>query len=373
MGQASFPTFQKYTIEGILGQGSMGAVYKAHHKKLGRAVALKVPHLEMMRSDLSKERFLREGRALAMLQHPHIVGVYDAGEENDLPYLAMEFIEGSTLSEHVRQSKRLSFSEVERIATQIADALSYIHEKGILHRDLKSSNVLISPDGMVRVTDFGIAQVNAQTTITNGILGTPAYMSPEQARGETIDGRSDIYSLGVIMYEALTGHIPFLADNGLAIIQQIIHQAPAPLEKYRPDIPPGLSRIVFKCLEKKPRARYTSSQELVKSLRKGSPPQPPSRPHVLTTVLAYLNESLTALRPLLSRHTASLSSQLKSIRSDRPLMIALGFAGILTIGILLIALSIGGSNKRNSSTSAADSTQVELDSTGSTWTPWPSN
>ena len=259
-----FPSLSKYEILGVLGQGSMGKVYKARHKKLGRMVALKVPTRDLVRHPTLSERFLREGRALAMLQHPHVVSVYDADEEEGLPYIVMEYVEGGSLSSHIMEKKIISLSNIEMWGKQIAEALDYIHQKGILHRDLKSSNVLITHDGKAQITDFGIAQIDIQQTITDGLLGTPAYMmSPEQAKGQPLDQRSDIYSLGVILYECLTGRIPFIEDNGLALIQRIIHAPPSPIASYRKEAPAWLVPVVERCLEKDPARRYRSGAEVM--------------------------------------------------------------------------------------------------------------
>lgn len=266
MNKRSFPTFSKYEILGVLGEGSMGAVYKARHKLLDRVVALKVPHPSMLRNATQTERFLREGRALAMLRHPNVVDIYDTEEEDALPYIAMEFVDGNTLSSEIRSNKHLPFTDIKQWATQIAGALDYIYAQGMLHRDLKSSNVLISNDRRALITDFGIAHLDSQATITNGMLGTPAYMSPEQAKGEKLDGSSDLYSLGVVLYEACTGHIPFYDENSLALIQKIIHEQPPALTTVRPDVPAQFARIVHKLLAKEPTQRYQRGADLVRDL-----------------------------------------------------------------------------------------------------------
>ena len=270
MASEQLPKFSRYEIVGVLGHGSMGAVYKANHKLLDRSVALKVPRRDMLKNPTSVERFLREGKALAMLQHPNVVSIFDADIENDLPYIAMEYIEGGTLRSRIINSDGLPVPIVQRWAVELANALDYIHEKNILHRDLKSTNILITEDNKALLTDFGIASIEVMATITTGLLGTPAYMSPEQARGEDLDGRSDIYSLGVVLYEALTGTVPFYQENGLAILQQIINDDPRPIQELRPDTPVWLDRVVMQCLEKKPAMRFETGKVLIQAIDKGA-------------------------------------------------------------------------------------------------------
>ena len=268
MERHSLPQFTRYEIESTLGQGGMGMVYKARHTLLDRTVALKVPHSRLLQNDVSRERFIREARALARLEHPHVVSVYDADLENGYPYIAMKFVEGHTLTEHIYRSTPPEVKKIIEWITQMAEALDYVHGMGILHRDLKSSNVLISSDGKALITDFGLVQMETEATITNGMLGTPAYMSPEQAMGRKLDVRSDIYSLGVILYEALTGMAPFREENTLALIQQIIHSKPVHVRTLKSDIPPWLADITHQCLQKKPGHRFQSCAELIERLKK---------------------------------------------------------------------------------------------------------
>ena len=263
-----FPHFARYQILEVIGQGGMGTVYKAYQEVLKRYVALKVPHSSLLHDSVSKERFLREAEALAMLQHPHIVSIYDADMENGLPYIAMQLVEGDTLSDLIYTS----LPEQEQVidwGIQIAKALDYLHQTGVYHRDLKSSNVLISEEGKALITDFGVAHLDAGSTITQGMLGTPAYMSPEQATGRGIDARSDLYSLGIILYESLTGTVPFNNENSLALIQQIIHQKPPRINTHRADIPRWLVNIVHRCIHKKPGRRFQTGEQLAGALKNG--------------------------------------------------------------------------------------------------------
>lgn len=375
MLKAPFPTFTKYEILGVLGHGSMGTVYKARHT-LGRMVALKVPRPELIGNSTSAERFLREGHALAMLEHPHIVRVYDADEENGLPYITMEYVEGGTLGDHIRESKRLTFSKAQQWTLQIAGALDYIHGRGILHRDLKSSNVLITSDGQARITDFGIAHVDLHATLTNGILGTPAYMSPEQARGAALDHRSDLYSLGVILYEALTGQIPFMEENGLALIQQIIHDPPPPVTSYRPDTPPWLARIVHQCLQKDPAKRYQSGRVLAQALQEGK--RFKSGIHSVKGIAGKerLYEYFDDTKAWLRRSRQKVQP---AIQSPRIIMIA-GAIFVLLLWLFSISFSApdqrspreeAQGNRAGIDSTAVDTTTRQRDQP--TWQPWPAN
>ena len=398
-----FPSLSKYEILGVLGQGSMGKVYKARHKKLGRMVALKVPTRDLVRHPTLSERFLREGQAIAMLQHPHVVRVYDADEEDGLPYIVLEYVEGGPLSAHISEQKVIPLSNVENWAVQMAEALDYIHHKGILHRDLKSSNVLITRDGDARITDFGIAQIDIQQTITNGLLGTPAYMSPEQAKGQPMDHRSDIYSLGVILYECLTGRIPFIEDNGLALIQRIVNDVPAPVQAYRKEVPVWLAQIVERCLEKDPENRVQNGKEVVRYFSEKKENHPGKSIHYAAK-RAYLNEldwitdKLTSwkkgisfcvdqaagfarnsgrvFRPFTSTNHAAFRLSINLLLYPPVLFFIVGISLVFFWWMFSGPVSQVDTNSLSREQTISDSTKVDSSSTSpdrTYWVPWSSN
>lgn len=220
-------TISQYKVLEKLGEGGMGVVYKAHDTKLQRDVALKfLPHYLTSDSN-EKERFYHEARAASALNHPNITTVYDINEFDNQIYLAMEFVEGQTLKNIVlaMHSSPITINKILDIAIQVCDGLAAAHERGIVHRDIKSENIMLTPKGQVKIMDFGLAKVKGATklTRTGSTLGTAAYMSPEQARGEEVDQRSDIFSLGVVLYEMLSGHMPFRGDHIAAIQYSIIN------------------------------------------------------------------------------------------------------------------------------------------------------
>jgi serine/threonine-protein kinase len=261
--------YGRYKIIDQLGKGSMGEVYLAHDPHIDRKVALKVLHKDHLASKEIIKRFIKEAKAIGRLSHPDIVSVYDVGQDKGTIYIAMEYLKGKPLNE-VIQSKQLDIPTVVKIGRQVATALDYAHQKGIVHRDIKPSNLMITDNNQVKLTDFGIAHFeDASLTLktrSGDILGTPAYMSPEQIAGKEVDHRSDLYSLGVILYELLVGQRPFVENNITALFRAIAEHKLVPPKKVNATIAPGLSAIIFKAMGKHPDGRYQSGAELATAL-----------------------------------------------------------------------------------------------------------
>src|SRR5262245_40742693 len=258
----------RYEITGELGRGAMGVVYKALDPTIGRTVALKTMRLDVHGLDAQEmvRRFQNEARAAGVLNHPNIVTIYDAGEEDGIFYIAMEFIVGTTLHELLAEKHVLPTDEVVKLARQICRGLDYAHSNGIIHRDVKPANIMITANGTVKIMDFGIAKSGGQVTNTGQVLGTPNYMAPEQVKGRPLDGRSDLFSLGVILYEMLTGEKPFVGQNVTTIIYKIVNETPITPRDLDVTVHPGLSAIVTKALAKAPDDRYQSGAELIRDL-----------------------------------------------------------------------------------------------------------
>lgn len=258
----------KYEFAGEIGRGGMAIVYKAVHKRLGRTVALKVLPQQLAYEKELLERFHREARSLASLKHPSIVPVYDEGFENGVHYFAMEYLEGKSLSANITEKRRLQVQDIVPIIIQIADALDYIHAHGLVHRDVKSANIFITRQGVPVLMDFGVAHVanEQQLTAKGMILGTPEFMSPEQAGGMEIDGKSDLYSLGVVMYQALSGAFPHTGDTPLMTLHKIVTEPYTPLRDLV-QVPEWMEYAVGRCLEKDPTKRVQSGKVLAQLLR----------------------------------------------------------------------------------------------------------
>jgi eukaryotic-like serine/threonine-protein kinase len=242
-------TIAHYHITEKLGEGGMGVVYKARDMKLDRTVALKFLPEHLIASEKDKQRFIREAKAAAALNHPNICTIYNVDEYNGNPFIVMEYIDGSTLRD-LRKSENPEPSVVMDFAAQIADALHKAHGAGIIHRDIKPGNVMVNADGRIKVMDFGIAKLKSsgQITKTGRIMGTIAYMSPEQIRGEQVDHRSDIWALGVVLYEMLAGEHPFAGENNAAVLHSILNKEPPPVGELLPDCPRVVQNIVWKLL-----------------------------------------------------------------------------------------------------------------------------
>jgi len=272
---------KNYVVEEQLGQGGMGVVYRARDTKLDRSVAIKVLPPELVRDETRRRRFVNEARAASAVNHPAIAQIYEIDEDNDLVYIVMEYVAGSTVRELVSRNELDVGSAIE-VGIQVADALAAAHEAGIIHRDIKSDNIMVTREGYPKILDFGLAKLLDLTvdgdpeatrtetlamTQAGVVLGTVAYMSPEQARGMPADRRSDIFSFGVVLYEMATGKLPFHGASALDTMHAIAFEATQPLQTIRADLPYSLQRVVDRCLQKKPEDRYQDMRLVVGDLK----------------------------------------------------------------------------------------------------------
>ena len=278
-------TLGRYQIGRALGQGAMGTVYLAHDPQLGRAVAIKTMALgrEFDASDLveARTRFFREAEAAARLRHPDIVAVYEAGEARGLVFIAMEYVAGHDLSRHTRAGSLLPVPLLLRTVARVALALAYAHTQGVVHRDMKPANVLVDPErDSVKVADFGIASItDTCRTRTGMLLGTPSFMSPEQMAGRRLDGRSDLYSLGVMLFQLLAGALPHQAQGMAELLHQIAHDTAPDVRTLRPELPEALADVLTLALQRRPELRYADGRQMAADLMAIADvldPQPPA-------------------------------------------------------------------------------------------------
>lgn len=258
-----------YRIITQIGRGGMATVYKAYQPSVDRYVAIKVLPSQLAESREFATRFQQEARIIAKLEHPHILPVFDYGESDGVAYFVMRYLEAGTLKDRMEAGRPLPLNEIDKLFTQLAEALSYAHSHGVVHRDLKPANALIDSQGNVFLTDFGIAKLlesaSPRLTQTDAIMGTPAYISPEQAQGHPVDQRSDIYSLGIILYEMVTGSVPYVAETPLAVLFKHISDPLPPPSQVKPDIRPAIEKVILKALAKDPRDRFATAVEFVKA------------------------------------------------------------------------------------------------------------
>lgn len=259
----------RYEVLKRVGSGGMADVYMAKDHKLNRNVAVKVLKSEYVEDEKFLRKFETEAQAVARLSHPNIVNIYDVGIEDGINYIVMELAEGITLKEYIRKKGYLTPKETVEISTQIASAISHAHKNHIIHRDIKPQNILVSDTGIIKVTDFGIAKATSSNTVTSTAtaMGSVHYISPEQAKGRFCDEKSDIYSLGITMYEMVTGHVPFDHENGVTIALMHLQNEITPPSQIRDGIPDSLEKIILKCTMKKPEERYQTADELITDLR----------------------------------------------------------------------------------------------------------
>lgn len=258
----------RYEIVGKIGTGGMADVYKAMDLTLGRNVAVKVLKPEFSEDLNFVTKFRTEAQSAAGLEHPNIVNIYDVGSERGMHYIVMEYVEGITLKTYIEKKGQLSFKEAISIAIQVGRGIEAAHNKGIVHRDIKPQNIIISTEGKVKVTDFGIARVANSNTISSDVMGSVHYSSPEQARNGFVDGKSDIYSLGIVMYEMVTGRVPFDGDTTVAVAIQHLQEEMVTPSAYAPNLPISMEKIILKCTQKNPDRRYASMTALLSDLRK---------------------------------------------------------------------------------------------------------
>jgi eukaryotic-like serine/threonine-protein kinase len=251
----------RYELEELVGSGGMSSVYRAHDRLLDRKVALKVLHEHYGVDEASVERFRREARAVASVSHPNVVTVIDRGEQDGRQFIVFEYVEGENLKQVLKRSRRLSVEQALELVVQVARGLAYAHQEGIVHRDVKPQNVLVDANGVAKVTDFGIARsldVQHGMTQTGTVLGTSDYIAPEQAQGLVVDEQSDIYSLGVVLYELLTGEVPFAGENFVAVAMRHINEPPPRVSQSRSDVPPRVDAAIERAMAKRPSDRFRS-------------------------------------------------------------------------------------------------------------------
>lgn len=282
-----------YTIQEEIGKGGMATVYRAVQGSLDRNVALKELDLSRLRSEpKALERFRLEAQAAAALDHPDIVTIYDLWEEDDKAYIAMELIDGVELKDALRAAGPIEFVSAVLIAMAVSEALHYAHSRGMVHRDVKPGNIMLSAAGEIRLMDFGIVSVpgDADLTVEGQILGTPAYMAPEQIAGEKLGPGTDVFSLGAVLYEMIAGQKPFVGSNHVALIQAVLNRQPVPLHELDPHVPESISQAVQKCLEKSPEKRYGSMEEFSTVLEMVMPLDRPDRKTVVRRLVERTRE-----------------------------------------------------------------------------------
>ena len=365
----------RYEILGELGRGAMGVVYRATDPVIGRTVAVKTIRLSEEGTGLSRpellSRFQTEARAAGLLTHPNIVVVYDAGEENGIYYITMELIEGKSLQALLDSGHSFPVPRVLRIMEQTCSALQFAHERSIIHRDIKPANLMLTADDTVKVTDFGTAKILQFGTVqqTTHVMGTPSYMSPEQVKGRPVDGRSDIFSLGVLLYEILTGEKPFPGQSITTVIYKIVNEEPIPPRTLNPSIHQGLSDIVMRALAKEPEVRYQSCRELLEDLRNyraltptagnpdatlvsprsgsafplgiaGGNPQltPTGNPNVTPTIRSLQNRGNNPTQTPVVRRTGTIAPVVEEPKKSSPAL-------TIVLALILVGVIVYGFNK----------------------------
>ncbi|MHB1245349.1 MAG: serine/threonine protein kinase [Sulfuriferula sp.] len=321
----------RYEIAAEVGRGAMGTVYKAHDPLIERTVALKTIRIDLSHQahQLFKERFYREAKSAGRLNHPNIVTIYDVGETDGSAYIAMEYLEGESLDMLLDNHIHLSIERIAHITLQIANGLAYAHQHGVIHRDIKPANIILMRSGrIVKITDFGIAQIPTTEQLSEGsLLGSPRYMSPEQVQGKVVDGRSDVFSLGIVLYEMLTGHAPFTGNDLGTILYNIMNFEPAFPSRIGKNVPEPFDRIVMRALAKRPAERYQTAREMAADLR--------ALRGVKPTAVVQSITSATDLPTLLQQTRQADKATLRTLLS----MFSLGIAIVTILAIIALTVS----------------------------------
>ncbi|MDQ3768117.1 MAG: Stk1 family PASTA domain-containing Ser/Thr kinase [Actinomycetota bacterium] len=322
----------RYQVIGKVGSGGMAEVYGADDLQLGRKVAVKVLHRRFTEDEEFVERFRREAQSAAGLQHQHVVSVYDRGEWDGTYYIAMEFLEGRSLKEVIGEEGPLGFLRAVDIAIQILRAARFAHRRGIIHRDLKPHNVILDEEDRAKVTDFGIARAGASDmTETGSIMGTAQYLSPEQAQGHAVSAQSDLYAIGIVLYEMLAGRLPFDAESAVTIALKQVSEAPPPLSELRPDVPPDLEAVTMRALEKDPAHRFKDADEFIGALEA-----------VRAQLTGVPGGDTTAFLPPAPPVVSEEWERASEPESPRRRRLWVVLAGLLVAGVVIAALLLAG-------------------------------
>ena len=331
--------FGRYEILGELGRGAMGVVYRARDPQIDRLVALKTVSLqgqEPERDEEFRQRFFVEAQAAGRLHHPGIVAIFDAGEDPEThnPYIVLEYVAGESLSRILSREKKLPPAKALRLAEEIATALDYAHAQGVVHRDIKPANILITADGHAKIADLGIAKLNlAQFTLPGHVLGTPAYMAPEQLSGEGVDGRSDLFSLGVILYAMVTGHSPFHGNSATTVCFKVVNREPIPASALDLELPRALDTVISRAIAKDPNARYQRGSDLAADLQRLQQQHQPG-----STTSSLNTNFVAATGPRNARSTSPNLAPANGKRSIYAVMREAPLRGLIVGAVLMLAL-----------------------------------
>src|SRR3954449_9574805 len=337
---------ERYRLDEKIGSGGMSSVYRAFDPTLERWVAIKLMHRDISQDPDQLERFRREARAVARLNHPHLVTVIDAGEDDGTPYIVFEYVEGETLKDRIKRCGRLPVAEAVAYAIEIGRALSAAHAQRLVHRDVKPQNVLIDGEGRAKVTDFGIARsLEAKgLTATGRVLGTTDYVSPEQAMGEDVDERSDVYSLGVVLYEMLTGEVPFQAETQVGVVMKHVNEPMPDVQAKRPEVSAVVASVVDRATTKDPRDRYNTVAEMVRDLEQTLEVEAARRGGTSGEATSVLDSVPKARRRLAGQRRPWIGVVM----------------GVIGIGLIAAAVIFGGEQLGNDNSGGGGTTEIRL-------------